>query len=125
MNIIRGKIKTGQKVVIAGTEGIGKTTLASQCPDPLFIDTEGGTKQFDVARFEKAEAWPLLLAQVKYVYDRVIIHWAFSYPLQRTFLSCLCLLYAAGQVTKAFFWVLWRTGQGHQQMLWQFFCRLC
>lgn len=44
MNITRGKIKSAQKVVIYGPEGIGKSTFASQFPNPLFIDTEGSTK---------------------------------------------------------------------------------
>ncbi|MGJ0538232.1 ATP-binding protein, partial [Enterococcus faecium] len=32
------------------SEGIGKATLAAQFPDPLFIDTEGGTSHLDVRR---------------------------------------------------------------------------
>lgn len=44
MNITKGKIKSAQKVVIYGPEGIGKSTFASQFPNPLFIDTEGSTK---------------------------------------------------------------------------------
>ena len=42
LNIQSGRIFRPQKVVIYGSEGIGKTSLAAQCPDPLFIDTEGG-----------------------------------------------------------------------------------
>lgn len=50
LNIIRGK-KTGAiRAVIYGTEGIGKSTLASQIPDCLVLDTEDGTGQLDVAR---------------------------------------------------------------------------
>ena len=45
MNITRGKIKSAQKVVIYGPEGIGKSTFASQFPNPLFIDTEGSNKK--------------------------------------------------------------------------------
>ena len=36
MNITIGKIKSAQKVVIYGPEGIGKSTFASQFPNPLF-----------------------------------------------------------------------------------------
>ena len=53
MEITRGKIQTAQKIVLYGPEGIGKTTFASRFPEPLFIDTEGSTRQLDVARLPK------------------------------------------------------------------------
>lgn len=67
MNIIKGKLNSAKKVVIYGPEGIGKSTFASQFPDPVFIDTEGSTKDMDVARFEKATSWQMLTDQVRYV----------------------------------------------------------
>lgn len=33
------------KTVLYGPEGIGKSTFASHFPNPVFIDTEGGTKR--------------------------------------------------------------------------------
>ena len=62
MEIIRGKIQSAKKVVIYGPEGIGKSTFASQFPEPVFIDTEGSTKDMDVARFEKATSWSVAAA---------------------------------------------------------------
>lgn len=53
MKITRGKILCAKKVVIYGPEGIGKSTFASQFPDPVFIDTEGSTNSMDVARLPK------------------------------------------------------------------------
>ena len=50
-----------QKVVIYGWEGIGKSTFASQFPDPVFIDTEGSTNSMDVARLPKASSWQMIL----------------------------------------------------------------
>jgi hypothetical protein len=52
---ILNKIKTGrvpraQKVVLYAPEGFGKSTLASQFPDPLFLDVEDSTAQMEVAR---------------------------------------------------------------------------
>lgn len=67
MKIIRGKIPGAKKVVIYGPEGIGKSTFAACFPAPVFIDTEGSTKDMDVDRFEKASSWPMLLEQVRYV----------------------------------------------------------
>ena len=56
LNITGGKLIRPQKVVIYGSEGIGKTTFAAAFPDPLFIDTEGGTAQMDVKRLDKPES---------------------------------------------------------------------
>lgn len=67
MQITRGKILGALKTVIYGPEGIGKSTFASKFPDPIFIDTEGSTKEMDVARFPKPSSWTMLLEQINYV----------------------------------------------------------
>lgn len=67
MNITKGKVKTALKVVVYGQEGVGKSTFASHFPDPVFIDTEGSTKQLDVARFDPPTSWEMLLSQVDYI----------------------------------------------------------
>ena len=67
MEIIRGKIPGAKKTVVYGPEGIGKSTFASQFPDPLFIDTEGSTKDMDVARTPTPTSWTMLLEQVHYI----------------------------------------------------------
>ena len=67
MRIIRGKLASAKKVVIYGPEGIGKSTFASKFPDPVFIDTEGSTKDMDVARFETPSSWQMLMDQIRYV----------------------------------------------------------
>jgi len=48
--ITTGAKKRPQKVAFYGTEGVGKTTIASQLPSPLFADCEGGTDHIDVSR---------------------------------------------------------------------------
>ena len=67
LKIVKGKIDRAQKVVIYGSEGIGKSTMASQFPDPLFIDTEGGTSHMDVNRIDRPASWPELLSIVQEV----------------------------------------------------------
>ncbi|MBR0283530.1 MAG: AAA family ATPase, partial [Oscillibacter sp.] len=52
LNITSGVVRRAQKVVIYGPEGIGKSTLASKFPNPLFIDTENGTQHMDVRRVD-------------------------------------------------------------------------
>ena len=64
MEIIKGKIPGAKKVVVYGPEGIGKSTFASMFPDPLFIDTEGSTKDMDVARTPAPSSWMMLMEQV-------------------------------------------------------------
>ena len=63
--ITKGKVETAKKVVIYGPEGIGKSTLASCFPDPVFIDTEGSTKELDVARYPTPSAWADIINCVK------------------------------------------------------------
>jgi hypothetical protein len=67
MQITRGKLNKPQKVVIYGPEGVGKSTFASQFPDPLFIDTEDSTASMDVTRFPRPTSWTMLYFQIDYV----------------------------------------------------------
>lgn len=67
MNITSGIQARAQRVVIYGTEGIGKSTLAAQFPDPLFIDTEGSTSNMDVKRLDKPTSWTMLMNQIAFV----------------------------------------------------------
>ena len=67
LNITSGRVARPQKLVLYGVEGIGKTSLAAQAPDPLFIDTEGGTAHLDVRRLQKPASWEELLSLVKEV----------------------------------------------------------
>lgn len=58
----------GIKVVIYGVEGIGKTTLASRFPDPVFIDMEGSTSHFEnIKRFPKPKDWKDLNNMIEYI----------------------------------------------------------
>ncbi|MGI9176391.1 MAG: ATP-binding protein [Pirellulales bacterium] len=50
LKIERGRRATPARVVIYGTEGIGKSTLAAAFPSAVILDTEEGTHHLDVAR---------------------------------------------------------------------------
>ncbi|MFG5564347.1 ATP-binding protein [Enterococcus faecalis] len=67
MEIISGKVPKAQKIVLYGVEGIGKSTFASQFPNPLFIDTEDSTLHMDVKRLAKPTSWTMLLQQIDFV----------------------------------------------------------
>ena len=49
-NLQRGTLNTPVRAVIYGPEGIGKSTFASEFPEPIFIDTEGSTERMEVDR---------------------------------------------------------------------------
>jgi hypothetical protein len=76
--IIRGKFSRPQKVVIYAPEGLGKTTLASLLPSPIFFDFEGGTHHVDVARLEPStlaefEKWARELVKDRQDFRTVVI----------------------------------------------------
>jgi len=62
--INRGRRSAPVRGVIYGPEGIGKSTLASHFPAPLFLDVEDGTAQLDVASVS-CPTWDKLVAAVK------------------------------------------------------------
>lgn len=67
MEIIKGKIQSAKKVVCYGPEGIGKSTFASKFPKPLFIDTEGSTKEMDISRMPAPSSWAMIQEEIAYV----------------------------------------------------------
>lgn len=73
MNITKGIISKPVKVCVYGVEGIGKTTFASQFPEPLFFDLDKGSAQLDVSRVTDITSWPLLLNSIKEIYDNPTI----------------------------------------------------
>ena len=56
-----------QKIVLYGPEGIGKSTFAAQFPEPLFIDTEGSTRQMNVRRLPRPTSWTMLIQMIEEV----------------------------------------------------------
>lgn len=71
MEVISGKIEKAKKCVLYGPEGIGKSSLAAQFPNPIFIDTEGSTTELIVDRLKKPSSWTELNQQVDWVKGQV------------------------------------------------------
>ena len=59
--ITGGVVSAPLKVVLYGVEGIGKSSFAARFPQPVFIDTEGGTGRLDVRRLPAPDSWQMLL----------------------------------------------------------------
>ncbi|MCL1804247.1 MAG: ATP-binding protein [Eubacteriaceae bacterium] len=68
-------IGAGQKVLITGLEGVGKTTLAASFPAAIIIDADNGAKNFDFERLPAPKTWEEMSAQ---------IGWAASQPQYKT-----------------------------------------
>lgn len=54
----------GIRFALYGVEGVGKSTLASRLPSPIFIDTEGSTDHMTVCRYPRPLDWDDLMAMV-------------------------------------------------------------
>ena len=67
MKIIKGVIDKPARVLVFGQPGVGKTTFACSAPNPIVIQAERGSDQFDVQRFEQAKSWQDIQAQVRWL----------------------------------------------------------
>lgn len=52
-----GYVQAGQRIVIAGVEKVGKTTLASAAPNALLIPLEQGSAAIPVAKLPQLNCW--------------------------------------------------------------------
>lgn len=50
MQLIKGITPTAPKLLLYGTSGVGKSTLANKLEKPIFLDIEGGLNQIDCVR---------------------------------------------------------------------------
>lgn len=67
-----------QRICVYGPEGIGKSTLATYAPNPLFLDTEMGTSHLNISRveaatFEQVTATIQALIQEEHNYQTLVL----------------------------------------------------
>ncbi len=55
--VTRGIVQAPYRLVVHGTDGVGKSTFAADAPSPIFLGAEDGTGHLDVARFPAPECW--------------------------------------------------------------------
>ena len=60
--VTSGRIDAPQRIVLYGTGGIGKSTLAALAPRAVMLDLESGTRDLDVERIESIESFTGLRA---------------------------------------------------------------
>jgi hypothetical protein len=55
--LVRGRVHVPPRICIYGNHAIGKSTLASQFPNPIFVSTEDGLNALDVVSFPRARTF--------------------------------------------------------------------
>ncbi|MFQ5494373.1 MAG: ATP-binding protein [Phycisphaerae bacterium] len=63
-----GVRQTPPRLLVYGTEGIGKSTLASQAPSPIFVQTEDGLDRIDCASFPMATTFDAVMNALRALY---------------------------------------------------------
>lgn len=99
-----GRRHTPPRLLVYGTEGIGKSTTAAQAPKPIFIPTEDGLDQIDCASFPLAgtladvDAALQALLHEKHEFETVVldsVDW-----LERLIWDALCEQYGVSSIEK-------------------------
>jgi hypothetical protein len=60
----KGKLKQPVLALVYGVDGIGKSTLGAGAPNPIFLGTEKGTANLDVARYPTPNSFKEVMAAI-------------------------------------------------------------
>jgi hypothetical protein len=63
-SVKRGRTVSPDRIILVGTEGLGKTTFAAGAPAPIFIAVEDGLRHVDVAHFPQPKSFNEVLADL-------------------------------------------------------------
>lgn len=100
--IERGRTPKPPRILCYGVEGVGKSTLASNAPNPIFIQTEDGLDEIDCDKFPLATRYDEVLSSLAdlgredHEYETVVIDsldW-----LERLVFDKLCAEHSAGSI---------------------------
>lgn len=67
-NVKRGRESNPPRLLIYGTEGVGKSTFAAGAPKPIFIQTEDGLGEIDCDKFPLARAFDDVMKSIEALY---------------------------------------------------------
>lgn len=77
MEILKGRNPAAWVATIYGVPAVGKSTLATFAPKPVFIDCEGGLDRIDCERTAKVNSWPELYESLRWAissdYQTIVI----------------------------------------------------
>lgn len=68
-SITKGREQQPPRIMIYGSEGVGKSTFASLAPNPVFIQTEDGLSEIDTSKFKLARTFEDVVMQLQAVRD--------------------------------------------------------
>lgn len=66
--IVGGVVHKPPRILLYGIHGIGKSTLAADAPNPIFIPTEDGANEIDVPKFPVVTSTDEVLEQLRSLY---------------------------------------------------------
>jgi hypothetical protein len=104
-SIQRGQQSMPPRILVYGTEGIGKSTLAANAPNPIFIQTEDGLGEITCDKFPLATTFDDVVAPLNelavsdHTYQTVVIDsldW-----LERLIWDAVCREYRTNSIEKA------------------------
>jgi hypothetical protein len=103
-SIQSGKTPMPPRIFVYGTEGIGKSTFASQAPKPIFVQTEDGLDEIPCDKFPLASSYEDVIAALhelrseSHPYETVVIDSADWY--ERLVWDALCVKYNVPSIEK-------------------------